>query len=91
MIYIRNTAAIALGTNIGFVTTDLHAKYRVGPADEIPLACSECDPCRINCICALRMRNTAEIALGTNIGFVIDDLHTKYCRNRIGYEHRSNH
>ena len=55
----RNTADIALGTNVGFgfVTTDL-------------------------------LRNTAEIALGTNIGFVTTALHAKYCRNRIGNEHR---
>ena len=29
------------------------------------------------------MRNTAEIALGTNIGFVTTALHTKYRRNRF--------
>ena len=34
------------------------------------------------------MRNTAEIAMGTNIGFVTTDLHPKYNRNRIGNEHR---
>ena len=58
------------------------------PVDEIAPACSECEPCRINCICALRMINTAEIVLGTNIGFVTTDLHAKYRRNRIGNEHR---
>ena len=58
------------------------------PVDEIAPACSECDPCRINCIYALRMINTAEIVLGTNIGFVTIDLHAKYRRNRIGNEHR---
>ena len=34
------------------------------------------------------MRNTAEIALETNIGFVTIDLHPKYRRNRIENEHR---
>ena len=56
--------------------------------DEITPACSESEPCRIKCIWAFRTRNAAEIALRTNIGFVTTALHAKYCRNRIGNEHR---
>ena len=37
------------------------------------------------------MRYTAEIALGTNIGFVATDLHAKYCRNHILRSGIANH
>ena len=49
------------------------------PFDEIAPGRSECEPCRINCIWALIIRNTAEIILRTNIGFVTLDSCTKYC------------
>ena len=86
MIYIRNTAVshrgftceIALGTNIGFVTSASLAKYcrnRIGNEHR-------------GCKSVIYMQNTVEIGLGTNIGFATIDLHTKYCRNRIGIEHR---
>ena len=34
------------------------------------------------------MRNTTEIALKTNIGFVTSDLYANDCRNRTENEHR---
>ena len=34
------------------------------------------------------MRNIIDIVLGANIGLVTIALHAKYCRNRIGNEHR---
>ena len=34
------------------------------------------------------MRNTIEIALKTNIGFVTSDLYANDCRNRTENEHR---
>ena len=58
------------------------------PVDKIALRCAECEHCRVNCIWTVRMRNNAEIALRTNIGFVTIDLYAKYGRNRIGNEHR---
>ena len=61
------------------------------PVTKIAFQCSECEHCRINCIWAVRMRNTAEIVLRTNIGFVTTALYAKYCRNRIGNEHRVCH
>ena len=66
----------------------LRKRSNATPAEETTSRCSEGDCCRINCVCALIMRNTVEIALGTNIGFVTTDLHEKYSRNRIGNEHR---
>ena len=47
------------------------------PVEEIALQCSECKLCHINCIWSVRMRNTAEIGLRTNIRFVITDLYAK--------------
>ena len=69
---IRNTEEIALKTNIGFVTSDLYAKYNRNRTKH-------------EHIC---MRNAMETALKMNIGFVTSDLYTKYSRNRSENEHR---
>ena len=96
----RNTAEIALETNIGFVTTDLHAKYSRYRVEnehrvcnnlftyEIPQTSHWALGTNLGFVTADLRRNTAQIALGTNIGFVTTDLHLKYRRNLIGNEHR---
>ena len=76
-IYIRNKAEIALGTNTGFVTTDLHA---------IPQKSHWQRTQGLQQL--LYIRNTAEIGLGTNIGFITFALHANYCRSHIGNEHK---
>ena len=48
------------------------------PVNEIALQSSEYDHCRINCIWAVRMQNTKEIALRMYMGLVTTNLYAKY-------------
>ena len=66
MIYTRNAAEITLGTNIGFVTTDLHAKYSRYRVENQHGVC--------NNLFTYEIPQTSHWALGTNIGFVTTDL-----------------
>ena len=97
MIYMRNIEKIVLKTNIGFVTTALHAKdnrNRIGHERRFVTSALHAKYCRNRIGNEHRVCNhwftwdTAEIVLGTNIDVATIDLHTKYCRNRIGNEHR---
>ena len=73
----RNATETALKMNIGFVTSDLYAKYsRNRTENEHGLQPQ------------IYMRTTAEIARKTNIGFVTSDLYSKYLRNCTENEHR---
>ena len=83
------------------VEETLHKRSNATSAEETTPRCSKEDSCRRNhasvirirtlshkVIWAVRMRNTAEIASRTYIGFVTTDLYTKYRRKRSGNEHR---
>ena len=74
MDYTRNTAEIGLGTNIWFVTIDLHSKYKFALGIYIRYVCI--------------YRDISETALGTNIWFVTSAVLAKYDRNLIGNGHR---
>ena len=68
----RNTTEIVLKTNIGFVSSDLYAKYNRNRTKHEHIY----------------IRNATETALKMNIGFVTSDLYAKYSINRTENKHR---
>ena len=63
------------------VEETLRKRWNATPAEETPSRCSEDDSCRRNRTCVLRMR-----ALSHKLH--LSSQNVKYCRNRIGNEHR---